>query len=138
MASITRVAESFFEACEAGKGWEGCRTWCTPGATFSAQSEPLTEVTTLAQYADWMKGMMALFPGASYELKSFATDAVRNNVSAYAVFHATHTGEGGPVPATGRSMRTDYVYVMQFEGDKIVHMTKVWNSGLALKAIGWA
>jgi hypothetical protein len=31
-----------------------------------------------------------------------------------------------------------YVYVMQFEGDKIVHMTKIWNAGLALKDLGWA
>jgi hypothetical protein len=59
-------------------------------------------------------------------------------VSAYAVFHATHTGDGGPVPPTGLSMSTDYVYVMQFEGEKIVHMTKIWHSGLALKAVGWA
>ena len=69
---------------------------------------------------------------------SFATDPVRNNVTAYAVFHATHTGEGGPVPPTGRRMSTDYVYVMQFQGDKIAHVTKIWNAELALKEIGWA
>ena len=69
---------------------------------------------------------------------SFATDASRNNVAAYGVFHATHTGEGGPVPPTGKKTSTDYVYVMQFEGDKIVHMTKIWHSGLAMKALGWA
>jgi predicted ester cyclase len=138
MSSITSVAEGFFEACEAGKGWEGCSAYCTPDATFSAQAEPLLEVKTLAQYADWMKGIMTVFPGAKYDLKSFATDSTRNNLSAYAVFHATHTGEGGPVPPTGKSMSTDYVYVMQFTGDKISHMTKIWHSGLALKAVGWA
>jgi hypothetical protein len=31
----------------------------------------------------------------------------------------------------------DYVYVMQFKGDKISHMTKIWNDGLALKQVGW-
>ena len=138
MTSITSVAETFFEACEAGKGWEACSAYCTPDASFSAQAEPLLDVSTLAQYADWMKGLMTVMPGASYELKSFATDAVRNNVSAYAVFHATHSGPGGPVPPTGRSTSTDYVYVMQFQGDKIVHMTKIWNAGLALKDLGWA
>ena len=138
MTSITGVAETFFEACEAGKGWEACSAYCTPDASFSAQAEPLLDVTTLAQYADWMKGLMTVMPGARYELKSFATDAVRNNVSAYAVFHATHSGPGGPVPPTGRSTSTDYVYVMQFQGDKIVHMTKIWNAGLALKDLGWA
>ena len=97
----------------------------------------LLDVKTLQQYTDWMKGMMTVFPDARYEVKSFATDAVRNNVAAYAVFHATHTGAGGPVPPTGRSTSTDYVYVMQFEDDKIVHMTKIWHAGLALKELGW-
>jgi hypothetical protein len=27
--------------------------------------------------------------------------------------------------------------VMEFEGDKIKHMTKIWNDGVALKALGW-
>ncbi len=136
--SIVSLAEAFFVACEAGRGWEECSAYCVPGATFSAQAEPLLEVTTLAGYADWMKGIMSLFPDGRYELKSFAIDEKRNNVSAYAVFHATHTGEGGPVPPTGKSMSSDYVYIMQFDGGKIVHMTKVWNAGLAMKAIGWA
>jgi len=92
---------------------------------------------TLAQYTDWMKGMMTVLPDARYEVKSFATDSVRNNVTAYGVFYGTHSGQGGPVPPTGRRMSTDYVYVMQFEGGKIVHMTKIWNAGLALKDLGW-
>ena len=137
-SSITSVAEAFFADCEAGKGWEACSAYCTPNATFSAQAEPLLDVKTLAQYADWMKGMMTVLPGAHYDIKSFATDDARNNVAAYGVFHATHTGPGGPVPPTGRSTSTDYVYVMQFEGGKIVHMTKIWHSGLALKDLGWA
>jgi len=135
---MAKVAEQFFVACETGKGWEGCSAYCTPDATFSAQAEPLADVKTLAQYADWMTGIMTVFPDARYELKSFAVDAERNNVAAYAVFHAAHTGQGGPVPPTGKSMSTDYVYVMQFADDKIAHMTKIWNAGLALKAVGWA
>jgi hypothetical protein len=47
-------------------------------------------------------------------------------------------GQGGPVPPTGRAISTDYVYVMQFDGDRIAHMTKIWNAGLALKDLGWA
>jgi hypothetical protein len=27
--------------------------------------------------------------------------------------------------------------VMSFEGDKIAHLTKIWNSGYALREIGW-
>ena len=136
--SIASVAEAFFDACEAGKGWDVCSAYCAANATFSAQAEPLLGVHTLAQYTDWMKSMVTVLPDARYEIKSFATDSVRNNVAAYGVFHATHTGEGGPVPPTGRRVSTDYVYVMQFEGSKIVHMTKIWNAGLALKELGWA
>ena len=135
--SITTVAEAFFDACEAGKGWDVCSEHCTADATFSAQAEPLLEVKTLAQYTEWMKGIMTVLPDAHYELRSFAMDSARNNVVAYGVFHGTHTGQGGPVPPTGRRISTDYVYVMQFKGDKIAHMTKIWNAGLALKELGW-
>jgi steroid delta-isomerase-like uncharacterized protein len=138
MKEITKLAEAFFDACETGKGWAVCSAYCVADATFSAQASPLSEVKTLAEYAEWMKGMLTIFPGARYELKSFATDDARKNVAAYAVFHATHTGKGGPVPPTGRTMSTDYVYVMQFQEDKIAHMTKIWNAELALKEIGWA
>lgn len=136
--TITETARAFFEACEAGKGWTACRTYCTPDASFAAQAEPLANVRTLEQYADWMKGLLTFMPDARYEVVSFATDATRNNVSAYGVFFATHTGEGGPCPPTGKSTRTDYVYVMQFTGDKISHMTKIWNAGWAMRELGWA
>jgi hypothetical protein len=53
------------------------------------------------------------------------------------VFFGSHTGQGGPCPPTGKSVATDYVYVMEFEGDKIRHMTKIWHSGLAVKQLGW-
>jgi hypothetical protein len=39
---------------------------------------------------------------------------------------------------TGRRLEAGYVYVMQFEGDKIRHMTKIWNDGISLKQLGWA
>ena len=58
MASIADVATKFFEACEAGKGWEACKNYCAPNASFSSQAEPLADVKTLAQYADWMQGLM--------------------------------------------------------------------------------
>jgi hypothetical protein len=72
MASIKNVAEAFFSACESGKGWEACSAYCTPNATFQAQAEPLLEVKTLAQYTDWMKGILTVLPDGHYELKSFA------------------------------------------------------------------
>lgn len=138
MANIAHVAQRFFEACEAGKGWEACSAYCKSDASFSAQSEPLTDVRTLQAYTEWMKGLLGFMPDARYELQSFAVDEDRQNVSAYGIFFATHTGQGGPCPPTGKSTKTDYVYVMQFEGEKIQHMTKIWNAGWAMRELGWA
>ena len=137
-APVLEVARAFFDACETGGGWEVCQQFCTAEATFSAQAEPLADVHTLEQYTDWMKGLLVIIPDGSYELKSFAADRERNNVVAYAVFSGTHTGEGGPVAPTGKRVETDYVYIMDFEGDRIRHMTKVWHSGIALAQLGWA
>jgi predicted ester cyclase len=138
MADITAIAELFFVACETGEGWDGCKSYCAANASFSAQAEPLAEIKTLEGYCNWMKSILGPLPDRRYELKSFATDAKRRSVAAYAVFHATHTGPGGPVPPTGKKTATDYVYVMQFDGDKISHMTKIWHSGLCVKELGWA
>ena len=136
--SITDTARAFFDACETGKGWDACSAYCTADASFSAQSEPLAEITTLKEYAEWMKSLLVLLPDGNYEVKSFATDHERNNVSAYGIFSGTHTGEGGPMPPTGKSTSADYVYVMQFTDGKISHMTKIWNSGWTMRELGWS
>ena len=135
---ITSTARDFFEACETGQGWEVCREWCHEGATFSAQADALADVTTLRGYCDWMKRLLGPLPDGRYELKAFARDEKRNCVVAAAVFRGTHTGEGGPMPPTGKEVAADYVYVMEFEGDRVRHMTKVWNDGWSLRVLGWA
>ena len=131
-APSVEVAQAFFDACETGKGWEVCQQFCTPDASFSAQAEPLDDIDTLEQYTDWMKGLLTLLSDAGYELKSFAADKDRGHVMGYGVFHGTHTGEGASLPPTGkRSGRLrDNLHVMEFEGDHIRHMTKIWNSAL--------
>lgn len=133
-----QTARDFFEACETGKGWDGCKTWCLEGATFSCQADALAQTSTLAAYADWMKGLLGPIPDGHYELKAFAMDAERGTVVAAAVFHGTQTGAGGPVAPTGKAVFSDYVYVISFKGGKISHMTKVWNDAQALRQLGWA
>jgi predicted ester cyclase len=137
MSTMSDNAAQFFDACESGGGWEGCRSYCHEEATFSAQADALAGVDTLEGYTEWMKGLLTPVPGGSYELRSFAVDDERNHVVAFAVFSGTHTGEGGPVPATGKRVEADYVYVMEFEGDRIRHMTKIWNDVFSLKQLGW-
>ena len=89
-SSITETARAFFDACETGKGWEGCSAYCQPHASFAAQAEPLAEVRTLQDYTEWMKALLGFVPDGRYEVKSFATDHERNNVCAYGVFSGTH------------------------------------------------
>jgi predicted ester cyclase len=137
MTAIKDTAERFFDACETGKGWELCKKYCHPGATFSAQADALAGVATMEGYTEWMKGLFTPVPDGRYEVRCFAVDENRNNVAAYAVFRGTHTADGGPVPPTRKQVEADYVYVMQFEGDRISHMTKIWNDGVSLKQLGW-
>lgn len=138
MASITETAEHFVDACDSGKGWQACQAYCYSDATFSVQAGALADIETLEQYTGWAQGLLTPLPDASYELKTLATDEQRQIVTAYAVFSGTHSGEGGPIPPTSKSIATDYVYVMHFDGDKIRHVTKIWNDGFALAGLGWA
>lgn len=138
MSSMLAPAKSFFEACETGKGWDGCKAYCRADATFSAQTTVLAEIDTLEAYCDWMKSMFTPVPDAHYDLKFFAADEARNSVAAYAVFHGTQTGPGGPVAPTGKKVAADYVYYMEFDGDRIRHMTKIWNDTISLQQLGWA
>ena len=132
------TAQAFFEACETGQGWAACAAFCHPDATFSSQADALADITTLATYADWMKGLLTPVPDGRYVLTAFAADATRGTVVASAEFHGTQTGEGGPVPPTGKAVVSDYAYAMQFDGDKVRHMTKIWNDVHALRGLGWA
>ena len=137
MSSMKESAAMFFDVCESGGGWASCQEFCHTGATFSAQAGALEGVETVESYTEWMKSLLTPIPDGSYKLMAFAVDEDRNSVSAYAVFSGTHTGEGGPVPPTGNKVEADYVYVMEFEGDRIRHMTKIWNDGITLKQLGW-
>jgi predicted ester cyclase len=127
--SMLETARNFFDACEAGKGWQDCSEFCHNDATFSCQADMLAEVTSVAGYVEWVKGLFTPIPDMHPEVKAFSADPDRRTVTAVAVVHGTQTGPGGPVPPTGRSVAADYVYVMRFDGDKIRHITKVWNDG---------
>lgn len=139
MNSIKDIAAAFFDACETGKGWAACAEYCHTDASFSAQADTFAGLDTLEAYTDSMKGLIAgPVPDADYELRSFAVDEDRSTVLGFAVFKGTHTGEGGPLPPTGKRVETDYVYVMEFDGDRIRHMTKIWNDAWAMRQLGWS
>ncbi len=137
MSAMLDKARSFFEACETGKGWEACKPYCHADATFSAQSGVLKGVDSLSAYTEWMKGLLTPIPDGHYELKFFAADEARKSVAAFAVFHGSNTGPGAAEPPTGKTVAADYVYVMVFDGDRIRHMTKIWNDTISVQQLGW-
>ena len=137
MSIILGPARKFFEACETGQGWDACAAFCNPDATFSSQTSVLAEVSTLEAYSEWMKGLLTPIPDGHYELKHFSADEADSSVAAFAVFHGTQTGPGGPVPPTGNKIAADYVYHIVFDGDRISHMTKIWNDTISLQQLGW-
>ena len=138
---VSRILESarkFYDACETGKGWDVCKTYCHHDATFSAQADALGDISTLAGYCEWTKNILTPIPDGHYELKFLAADDADESVTAVAVFHGTQTGPGGPVPPTDKAIAADYVYHMIFDSDRIKHMTKIWNDVHSLKQLGWA
>lgn len=138
--SMPETAMAFFDACETGKGWDVCQAWCHEGASF-ALSGGDTRRDLVAQ------GLHRVDEGApDPDSRSDLRDRVlRDRCRAQCrlgVRGGWHVepgpGEGGPIPPTGNTVAADYVYVMRFDGDKIRHMTKIWNDGHSLKQLGWA
>jgi predicted ester cyclase len=138
MSAILDPAKKFFEACETGKGWDVCKAYCHSDATFAAQTTALSDVSTLEAYCEWMQNLFTPIPDGHYELKFFGADDADESVTAVAVFLGTQTGPGGPVPPTGNKIAADYVYHMIFDGDRIRHMTKIWNDTISMQQLGWS
>jgi predicted ester cyclase len=136
--SITESARQFMDACDRGLGWEECAQYCHDGATFSVQADALADISTIEGYVGWARDLLTPVPDGAYELKSISADEERSVVTAFAVFSGTQSGPGPVDPPTGKYASSDYVYVMEFDGDRIRHITKIWNDGHALRQLGWA
>jgi hypothetical protein len=86
-----------------------------------------------------MKGLATTMPDAHYKLNLVTADEEQKNFVYFATFYGTHTGTGGPVEATGRSMQSQYAYVISLNADgKVSNVTKLWNNIAAFKQLGWA
>lgn len=138
MSTITETAMAFFDACESGKGWAVCQQYCHPDAIFNVQAKSLEHLTTIATYSESIPHLLTILPDGHYQLRSVATDTERQIVLAYARFNGTHTGIAEPVPATGKSMSADYVFVMRLSEGKIAEVTKVWNDSYSSDELGWS
>jgi predicted ester cyclase len=141
MSTIKQTAERFLRNVKPGQGWDAWQPFCHPDASFrklgtSAVGMEVHE--SLPEFAESTKLMAALFPDLRQDLRSLAIDEEQNIAIAYLVAEGTHTGEGGPVPPTGKAFEVDVVYVMQFEEDRIRHLTMVMHDLVVDKQLGWA
>ena len=116
------TAEKFFEACETGKGWNGCQNYCSDNASFAGEAVALEKIKTLEGYAEWMRALYDRVSDVSYDVRGFAEDDTRDVVLVFGIFHGTPVGDGPQ-----KSFSTNYVYSIEFEGSKIRHLTKIWN-----------
>jgi hypothetical protein len=132
-------ARKFFDACDTPAGWEGCKEYVAEGATFFAQSEPLVDIATVEAYCEWMVGFgTGIAPGSTYDLHASGYDEDNRTAMFFATYHATHTGDGGPVPPTNKETHSHYAYFLTMNDDsKVEKMVKVWNAPWALKELGW-
>lgn len=134
------TATRFFNACESLEGWPGCREFVAPGATFTAQCEPLAGIDTVEAYCDWMAGLgHGPLKGCSYRINASAYDEANRAALFFGTVTGRHVGEGGPVPPTLKETHADYVYILTMNADgKVAKMHKVWNAPWTLRELGWA
>ena len=64
--SIPQSTRYFFESCDTGQGWEACKALCHGSASSAYQADTLTDVNSLADYAQWMKGLLGPIPDGAF------------------------------------------------------------------------
>ena len=137
MEPIETTATNFHHDCMTSKGWEVCRQYCTPDATFTHEGEMFDDIHTLEQYAGIVQTFFTPVPDFRHEVLSVGVDERQQRVLIHYLIRGTHTGEGFPIPPTGKSVETSCFLALHFESGRIVHAAKVWNDHDMQKQAGW-
>ena len=133
-------AKKVIQGLDSVEDWDSIKDLIVEDAPFECQADAIADVKTIKGWHDWMVNFKSnIAPDCSYTVKSTAWDGERKVCSHAAVFHATHTGSGGPCEATNKHADTDYFYQIEMdENNKVKSMLKIWNDGHCLKQLGWA
>ncbi len=137
MNTIESIATDFHHACMTGKGWPACQPYCTPDATFTHEGELFADIHTLEAYAAFLASAFTPVPDFRHEVLSVGVDQRQQRVLIHYLIRGTHTGEGFPVPPTGKSMESRCVLILHFQNERIRHAAKVWNDHEMMKQVGW-
>ncbi len=137
MSAIRDTAEKFFDACESGKGWDGCKRLLPTGRDVFGAGRCLG-------WRQHRRGVHELDEGNVYpDTRRAATRSDRlpsmsgATTSPRLACSAPRIPVRGPVPPTGKRLEADYVYVMDFDNGQIKHMTKIWNDVRQPAQLGW-
>jgi len=120
-------AHSFVEACESGKGWAACKVWCRQDVKFSCPDARPAWAPTLAQYADLIKSQPYGDAGQKYSVKSVALYDHIFPVFAVVKLCGVWTSQVIPHPPVNAACEADYTYILEYDGNKISHITMVWD-----------
>jgi hypothetical protein len=133
-------AKKIMDVIDHVKPWADIAELVVEDCPFLCQADALKGVTTVKAWYDWMVNFETnIAPGCKPIVHQVAWDAENKAALLNATFLATHSGDGGPLPATNKSTKTDYVYICKMNNEgKCVSLTKVWNDGYCLQEMGWA
>ena len=148
--SNLETTKTFFDSCENGDGWEGCKKYCASGATFRSQGGAFHPPQvpepnlggSLENYTEWMKLIAKeVMPECYLTDVIYAYDETSRTAIFSGIFNGKHTKtpEGANLPPpTQKTTASDYVYKIHFNGSgKIDSVVKIWNSEWAAKELGW-
>ena len=130
-------------ACDSGGGWAACKDMCVPDATFSCQSDTMGKFKTIQEYTDFMAAFGQACPNPTWTTDASSWDGVTHTATFFCTYYCTHTvsvNGVGPSTPTQRSAVSNYCCMVKTDpdrGNRIVHITKVWNDIWMLKELGW-
>ena len=131
------MAYKLVEVMLTGKGWSAAREISTAHAGFMSDAFPLTEMTRLQEYCEYM-GHLAndTAPDLSYHITSISTSGNTCTVTAH--MEGTHTGPGGDIPATHKKSSSSLAYTFNFTNNgKVTRLLKVWDAYSQYNGWGW-
>jgi steroid delta-isomerase-like uncharacterized protein len=78
--------------------------------------------------------LLQAFPDAHFHEDDIVVEG--NRVALFWTLTGTHRGKFMGIPPTGRAIATRGVSYMQFEGEQVVQVQRVWDLAGVLRAIG--
>ncbi len=111
-------AKKIMRVIDSAEPWEEIKDLIVPDAPFTCQAHALSDVSTIHGWYDWMLNFKTnIAPDGTFTVRSIMWDEKTKVCMYSAVYHATHTGEGGAIRPTNKHADTDYFYQLTMNDD---------------------